>query len=152
MGIKWRCSRVQLTFIFSILFLLVGWVAPMSYAAYAPAESFLQVHDFSAEDATVGDTSHAIEMDRTVSQTTTGTVYTELYLIDEDTGHRVRISSEMMERPLVEGRATVTREQEIPEQVKPGSYSYELTIRMELAQGRIFRTFSYESEVFQISP
>jgi len=58
----------------------------------------------------------------------------------------------MMERPLVEGRATVTREQEIPEQVKPGSYSYELTIRMELAQGRIFRTFSYESEVFQISP
>lgn len=146
-----KCKRVHLAVMFATLFLVVGWVAPAAYAAYAPQEQFMEVHDLSAENATVGDVSHTLTIDRTIGQTTTGTVYTELYLIEEETDNRIRISSEMMERPLREGRVTIEDEQELPPEVMPGSYNYELTVRMELAEGRIFRTFTYESNTFYIS-
>lgn len=135
----------------AILFIIIGWLAPVAHASYAPQDSFIEVEQFSTEDATLSQDVHEAHLTWTVKQTSTGRSYTELYLVEDGDTDENRVSVESMRESFSEGTRSVTLSHELPEDVSTGTYKYVLIVRMELAHGRIVRTFQFESETFTIS-
>jgi len=144
-------SRAQLMVLCAILFIIIGWLAPVAHASYAPQDSFIEVEQFSTEDATLSQDVHEAHLTWTVKQTSTGRSYTELYLVEDGDTDENRVSVESMRESFSEGTRSVTLSHELPEDVSTGTYKYVLIVRMELAHGRIVRTFQFESETFTIS-
>lgn len=143
-------SRAQLMVLCAILFIMIGWIAPIAHASYAPQESFIEVEQFSTEDATLSDDIHNAQLTWTVKQTSTGRSYTELYLVEDGATEENRVSVESMRESFSEGTRSVTLSHKLPDDVSTGTYKYILIVRMELANGRIVRTFQFESETFKI--
>jgi len=135
----------------AILFIIIGWLAPVAHASYAPQDSFIEVEQFSTEDATLSQDVHEAHLTWTVKQTSTGRSYTELYLVEDGDTDENRVSVESMRESFSEGKRSVTLSHELPEDVSTGTYKYVLVVRMELAHGRIVRTFQFESETFTVS-
>jgi hypothetical protein len=135
----------------AILFIVIGWLAPVAHASYAPQDSFIEVEQFSTEDATLSQDVHEAHLTWTVKQTSTGRSYTELYLVEDGDTDENRVSVESMRESFSEGKRSVTLSHELPEDVSTGTYKYVLVVRMELAHGRIVRTFQFESETFTVS-
>jgi hypothetical protein len=135
----------------AILFIIIGWLAPVAHASYAPQDSFIEVEQFSTEDATLSQDVHEAHLTWTIKQTSTGRSYTELYLVEDGDTDENRVSVESMRESFSEGTRSVTLSHELPEDVSTGTYKYVLIVRMELAHGRIVRTFQFESETFTIS-
>lgn len=135
----------------AILFIIIGWLAPVAHASYAPQDSFIEVEQFSTEDATLSQDVHEAHLTWTIKQTSTGRSYTELYLVEDGDTDENRVSVESMRESFSEGTRSVTLSHELPEDVSTGTYKYVLVVRMELAHGRIVRTFQFESETFTIS-
>jgi len=135
----------------AILFIIIGWLAPVAHASYAPQDSFIEVEQFSTEDATLSQDVHEAHLTWTVKQTSTGRSYTELYLVEDGDTDENRVSVESMRESFSEGTRSVTLSHELPEDVSTGTYKYVLVVRMELAHGRIVRTFQFESETFTVS-
>jgi hypothetical protein len=135
----------------AILFIVIGWLAPVAHASYAPQDSFIEVEQFSTEDATLSQDVHEAHLTWTVKQTSTGRSYTELYLVEDGDTDANRVSVESMRESFSEGTRSVTLSHELPEDVSTGTYKYVLIVRMELAHGRIVRTFQFESETFTVS-
>jgi len=135
----------------AILFIIIGWLAPVAHASYAPQDSFIEVEQFSTEDATLSQDVHEAHLTWTVKQTSTGRSYTELYLVEDGDTDENRVSVESMRESFSEGTRSVTLSHELPEDVSTGTYKYVLIVRMELAHGRIVRTFQFESETFTVS-
>jgi len=135
----------------AILFIIIGWLAPVAHASYAPQDSFIEVEQFSTEDATLSQDVHEAHLTWTIKQTSTGRSYTELYLVEDGDTDENRVSVESMRESFSEGTRSVTLSHELPEDVSTGTYKYVLVVRMELAHGRIVRTFQFESETFTVS-
>lgn len=135
--------------IFIVLFMSVGWLAPAMYAAYAPQDRLIQVNQFEPQDATVDADSHVVCWDRDIYREATGDVVTELYLID-DNGHRTEIDVRRSETYFEQDNVT-SIVLPLPEQKRVGKYEYQAVITMELANGRIDRSFSFTSDTFEIT-
>ena len=101
--------------------------------------------------ATLSQDVHEAHLTWTVKQTSTGRSYTELYLVEDGDTDENRVSVESMRESFSEGTRSVTLSHELPEDVSTGTYKYVLVVRMELAHGRIVRTFQFESETFTVS-
>lgn len=142
--------RVGVILLFVITFTLVGWMAPIMYATHAPAENFIEVHNFEAQNTSIDTEEHTICFDRTIHSDTTGQVFAELYLITGD-GERIEVGSDTMDRYFQEGRQQIVTPFELPDGLEEGEYRYALVIQMELADGQAPRIFSFESDEFYIS-
>jgi len=143
-------SRAQLMVLCAIVFIIVGWLAPVAHASYAPQESFIEVEEFSTQDGHVSDHEHQAQLTWTVKESSTGRSYTELYLIEHGADPSKRISVESMRESFSEGTRSVKLSHQVPNDVSAGTYRYVLIIRMELANGRVVRTFEFESEKFEL--
>lgn len=145
-------ARVAVILLFAVTFTLIGWLSPVLYATYIPADEVMEVHGFEAQDTTTGSDKHYICFDRTVHRETTGTVFTELYLVSEDGDkQRVEVQSDAVERYFQGGRTEVVTPFTLPPDLRAGEYQYLLVIKMELADGRVTRAMTYDSEPFTIS-
>lgn len=138
-----------LVLLFALSFMSVGWLAPAMYAAYGPSDEYMTVHSFEANNASIGQVDHVACFERTASVDTTGIVFTELTLIGES-GDRIQVLSKTDERFVQQGHSTVKVRTDIPESINPGVYRYERAYEVSLANGRVIRTFSFESEKFTI--
>jgi hypothetical protein len=148
MNITLNCT--QLTVSFAILFIVVGYVAPLAFAAYVPTDYYLEVNDFQAENVEVTDNSHKLCLDRDVRTDQTGTVFTDLYLVDGDSGERIEIGSMSSREYFQEGDYTIKQTMDLPEKVQPGTYRYVLVIQIRPAQGRVTRQVKHTSDAFRI--
>jgi len=142
--------KVIVALLFAISFALIGWTAPVLYATNAPAEQFIEVHNFDAQDTPPSAEYHYICFDRTVHEPSSGTVYTELYLITDD-GKRIEVGGETMQRYFQEDRRHVVTRLSLPENLEPGTYRYALIVDLSLADGRVTRDFVFESDRFTVS-
>lgn len=142
--------RVIVALLFAMSFALIGWVAPIMYASHAPADQFIEVHNFHAQDTQPDADQHYICFDRTVRQPTSGIVYTELYLITDD-GERIEIASDSARRYFQGERAQVVTPLTLPDHLEEGEYRYALVAQLQLADGRVQRDFMFESEKFNVS-
>jgi len=143
-------ARAGVILLFAITFMIIGTSAPVVYASYAPADQIIEEENFTAADTTVNADSHHICFDRTVHRSTSGLVFTELYLVNGG-DERVSVSSETTNRYFQDGRAEITTEMDLPDDLEAGEYRYVLVIQAELANGRVTRDFVFESERFTIS-
>lgn len=152
MSINIDIARIAVILLFVITFTLIGWMTPIMYATYMPNDEIIEVHNFDAQDAHVGDEQHYICFDRTVHRPAVGDVFTELYLVsDGDNGTRTEIGSETFNRYFQEGTTTVITPLALPQNLKEGEHRYELVIRMHLSNSRVTRTLSFESETFNVT-
>jgi hypothetical protein len=135
---------------FGLFFMATGWLVPAMYATYAPSEQYVEEHRFEANDTTLDQQQHTVCFERTIHQDTTGSVFTELYLVDEN-GERMRIQSKSKKSLLAEGRATVSIDVTLPKDMPAGEYYYERAYRINLANGRVERTFTFTSNTFNIT-
>ena len=142
-------ARVAVILLFATTFTLVGWLAPVLYATYVPANQVIEVHDFTADDTTTESDYHYICFDRTVKQETSGRVFTELYLVD-GSDKRIEIESDSMQRYFQSGRTKVITPYDLPEDLREGEYRYLLVVQLQLADGRVKRSFSYKSDPFVV--
>lgn len=147
---KIQFQRAHLAILFAILFITIGWIAPAAYASYAPQSEYIEVHEFSAQDATISDDQHQVCFNRTVHNPSTATVFTELYLVQEG-GERIEVDSRTLERYLQAGDTTVKTAFPLPDNIQPGEYRYVMVVNMDLTQGRVERSFEFTSESFTIS-
>lgn len=143
-------GNAQVAILFAILFIVVGYTAPVAYAAYAPTDHYIKVDEFSAQDTTTADSSHLLCFDRNVKEPNSGTVFTELYLVNGDSDSRVEVDSRTMERYFQDGDRVVETRMPLPKNLEAGEYRYILVIQMDLAQGRVQREFEYTSEKFTV--
>ena len=144
-------QRILIILLVSLLFLLLGWVAPAMFATHAPDSHFLESHSFVAEDTTTADASHELYWDRTIHEQRTGTVLIELTMVSSN-GDRTDFQTYEQDAIYQEGRQATVMEQELPEDVSPGVYQYEMVVQMQLADGRVTRTFYVTSDEFTIEP
>lgn len=147
---KIQINRVKAAILFAILFVTLGWIAPAAYASYAPASTYMEVHEFSAQNTTTNSNVHMVCFDRTVHEAHTGQAFIELYLKNGDTDKTVEVDSSTMERYFQEGRHDVVTPFELPNHLQEGKYQYLLVVKMELVNGRVAREFAYTSDPFYV--
>jgi len=134
--------------LFAALFMVIGTIAPMLFYSYAPQSHFINEHSFHAENASPGD-EHRMQFDRTIHQRSSGTVFVELYLVD-DSGRKVEVLSKNEDRYFQQGRRVVYDDVQLPNDIEEGRYRYERVYRMRLYNGRVERIFTFESEPFYV--
>ena len=144
-------QRILIILLVSLLFLLLGWVAPAMFATHAPDTHFLESHSFEAEDTTAADASHELYWNRTIHEQRTGTILIELTMVSSN-GERIDFQTYQQDSIYQEGRQTTVMEQELPEDVSPGVYQYEMVVQMQLSDGRVTRTFYVTSDEFTVEP
>lgn len=144
-------ARAHVAILFALLFLTIGWMAPVTYASYASQDNFIEVHNFHAQNASVDAESHMICFNRTMHQSQSGKVFTELYLVSPESNNRIEVDAKTQERYFQEGHFAVETPFDLPPNLSPGDYKYVLVIQMGLANGRVNREFSFTSETFKIN-
>lgn len=149
MGEKMTIARVVIILLFALTFTMIGWAAPVVYASYTPADQVIEKHSFEAQDTTTQSDKHYVCFDRTVHKQSSGTAFTELYIVGEG-NKRVEVESSSMQRFFQEGRTQVITPFTLPDNLREGTYRYLLVIRIELADGRVTRDFAFKSDPFQI--
>lgn len=147
---KIQIDNAQAIILFTILFVVIGYLAPVMYAAYAPQSHYVEVNNFEAQNTTTADSSHLICFDRNIEHGKSATVFTELYLVNGDSNTRVEVDSSTMERYFQEGDYAVETRMPLPEHLEAGEYRYILVMQMNLAQGRVTREFEFISESFTV--
>lgn len=134
--------------LFVVIFATIGWIAPAMFASYVPADYYVTVHDFEAENASAGAESHNICFNRTVKSAHTSDVLIEMYLISDDS--RTEVQALSRRSYFQKGSAVVKIPMDLPEDLEPGAYRYGIVSHAELANGRVTRRFSWTSESFYI--
>lgn len=147
-----RLQQILIVTLFALFFMTAGWVAPALYASHAPAHSFIESNSYQANNVSTSANVHVACFDRSVNTATTGTVYTELYLVSvEDETNRIEVESRSKDRYFEEGNAIIHVETDLPDTIERGEYYYERTYEMQLADGRITRIFTFESNTFHVT-
>jgi len=142
--------RILVILLFAITFTLIGWLAPALYATYVPQEHIMEVHEFTAQNTTTEAEEHFVCFDRTVHRASSAEVFTELYILDED-NERIKVSFEKGNRYFQEGQSQAVTKYELPNNLTEGTYKYVLVTKFDMSDGRVTRTFAFESEPFKIS-
>lgn len=145
---KIQIDSAQVIILFTILFVVVGYLAPVAFAAYAPQSHYVSVNSFEAQNTTTADSSHLICFDREITHGTSATVYTELYLVSGTDDSMVEVDSNTMERYFQEGEYAVKTRMPLPNHLETGEYRYLLVMKMDIAQGRVTREFEFTSSTF----
>lgn len=143
-------EKLQVIILFSLLFVILGWTAPMVYATYAPQGQFIEVHEFSADDEYKHSDNHQLCFDRTIKSGNTGKVFIEMYVQGEDSDNRIEVDTSSFENYFQEGRGKVVLSYPLPENISAGTYSYEMVITLNVANERVEREFTYTSNMFEI--
>lgn len=144
-------ARVVVILLFAAAFIIIGTMAPVMYATYVPDSEIMETHSFTAQNASVGDESHYVCLDRTVNHATTAEAFTELFIVNGDTDQRVRVNPDVMHRYLEDGRAQITTEMELPDGLEPGKYQYLLVVEIDMANDRVQRNMAFRSDTFTIT-
>lgn len=142
--------RIAVILLFTITFTLVGTFAPVVYASHVPQSQVIEVHEFTAQDTTTTADQHYVCFDRTIKEEKSSEIFTELYLLTDD-GQRIEYESPSSSNYFYEGRRNVVTPRSLPDGLVEGTYRYVLIAEFELAEGRVERTFTFESEPFQIN-
>jgi hypothetical protein len=148
---KLSVQTLQTITLFAILFILIGLFAPMVYVQVSPANSFLDVHSFTADDTHVGADEHNIYLDRTVTRPAEGDVTIELKLLRDD-GAIVEEDSFSVDAYFQKGRQQIVIPRKIQDDVtlEPGTYKYVNAVELTYYGGLITKNIIYESEEFHI--
>lgn len=144
-------DRTATAILFALLFISVGWLAPALYASNAPADHYIEVHSFTAENVSTDAEQHYICFDRTVYEPHTGDVIIELYLVSEE-GQTTEVAAFNRYSYFQYGTTAAKIPLALPDNLEEGEYHYIIVSKAELADGRVIRQFKWESQNFHVGP
>jgi hypothetical protein len=145
-----KIAKLIVICLFCIAFATIGTFAPVLYASYAPSDTYIEAHSYETSDATLSQEEHRSCFKRTIYADSSGVSFTELFLVTED-GERIELSGQRMKQHFPEGTLTERIVTDLPDDISTGKYHYERAYRMNLAAGRVERTFTFQSEPFNIT-
>jgi hypothetical protein len=134
--------------IFATAFILIGTLAPVLYASYLPQSNIIEVQKFQPTDTTIDNEYHTICWERDSDKNRAAHIRTELILFSSDS--QTEISTTSRNDIIEKGDKTINIRQPLPDNLLTGEYQYNAIIELELANGRVTRTFTFESEKFTI--
>lgn len=143
-------GRFFIIVLFVLAFTTIGWLAPALYATYAPQDTFIEENEFIAPDTTVEASEHIVCFDRDIHQDSAVGVIMEMYLVPED-GAPIRILTTEETQYFQQGTYTELIIVDLPENIDEGEYHYQRIYRMELVNSRVTRTFTFNSNTFEIT-
>ena len=143
-------GRFFVIVLFVLAFTTIGWLTPALYATYAPQDTFIEANSFVAPDTTVNTQKHTVCFDRNIHQDSTGGIIMEMYLVPEE-GTPIYIQSTQQSKYFQEGTLTEIIAVNLPRDIEAGEYYYQRIYQMELVNGRVIRTFTFNSNTFEIT-
>jgi len=143
-------GRFFVIVLFVLAFTTIGWLTPALYATYAPQDTFIEANSFVAPDTTTAASEHTVCFDRDIHQDSTGGVIMEMYLVPED-GTPIRIQATQETQYFQQGSYTELIIVDLPENIDQGEYHYQRIYQMELVNSRVTRTFTFNSNIFEIT-
>lgn len=107
-------------------FTIIGTLLPVLVHQHAPAENYIEVTEFHAENVTTADESQQILIQRSVTYPTRGDVLLQLVLVHNETAQHV--STHYETTYFSEGDQTRLITRPLPADLREGSYYYALHI------------------------
>lgn len=142
--------RGETAILFAILFIIIGFSAPIGYVAVAPDSQFVEVHSFEAADTYVGAEEHDVCFERTVHRPSDAQITVELKLIRDD-GAIVEEDSFTVDAYFQQGRDTVIIKRQIrAESLEPGEYRYVHSVQLAYYDNRAVKDFEFTSKPFTV--
>jgi hypothetical protein len=141
-------KTVTIMVMFATFFILVGTYAPILYATTIPSDQVIEVDTFEPTDTHVDEEQHLVCWERDVSEDRAANIRTELILLSSDTN--IEIDRTVRKDIIEKGDKSLKIESDLPEDIKAGTYRYNAIITVELANGRVDRSFEYQSETFRV--
>lgn len=148
MSTQVQLNRVIIVALFVIVFIAVGWAAPVMYATYAPQEQFVQVTQFSPQNTTVGSEYHTVCWQTKVNQPAPADVDIKMILVDD--GSHYEVYQTTFYEYFGNDQNVTPFKQRLPPNLKPGKYRYKAVAELHLANGRVKRTMTWTSDPFYI--
>lgn len=146
---KVEVDKIIVVLLFVILFSVVGYGAPAVYATYADSSHYIEVHSFTTQNSTVGDTEHDICLNREVKKSNTAVIFVEMFYTSSD-GTYIERDATRLHRYFDSGEIAVQTPIDLDPELAPGEYQYTMVVQMELANGDVTREFVYESDSFHV--
>lgn len=145
---KINLDRAQTTVLFVILFLVVGYVAPIVYVSVSPQEEFVEVHDFKASNTHVGADAHNICFNRTVNKATDVDITVELLLLRDNV--TIEETSFEVDAYYQGGDEEVIFSRQLPENLESGTYKYIHNVELSYFNGQTEKNIKIESNEFTV--
>ena len=144
-------NKLQAAALMAILFILIGYMAPIVYVDVAPESSFVEVERFDAEDTYVGAENHEVCFDRTVHKPSDAELTVELRLLRAD-GTLVEADSFTIDAFYQEGDEDVRIQRDLrdSEKLEPGRYSYLHAVELSYFGGKATKEFTFISDEFRV--
>lgn len=136
--------------VFTLLFISIGWAAPIMYVSTAPDGHFIEMHSFEVEDTHVDADSHEICFNRTVHRPSEADITVEMLMVRED-GAIVEKDSFEVDAYYQKGTNEVIVTREIrTDNLEPGTYQYIESSELHYYDGRATKTITFKSEKFRV--
>lgn len=136
--------------VFTLLFISIGWIAPVMYMSVAPDSHFIEMHSFEVEDTHVGADSHEICFNRTVHRPSYADITVEMLMVRDD-GVIVEKDSFEIDAYYQSGTEEIIVTREIrTDNLKPGTYRYIESSELHYYNGRATKELTFESEEFTV--
>jgi hypothetical protein len=148
--LKISLPRGETAILFAILFILIGFVAPIAYVSVAPQSHFVEVHDFDASDTYNGADEHNVCFERTVHKPTDVDITIELVLLRAD-GSVVEEDSFEIDAYYQQGRERVIIPRQLrSDSISAGEYRYVHSVELVYYNGRATKQFTFTSDKFTV--
>lgn len=136
--------------VFILIFVSVGWAAPILYVDFAPNDRFIEMHSFEVEDTHVNASEHNLCLNRTVHKPSNADITVEMHLIRDD-GVVVERDSFEVDAYYQDGHAEVVIPREIrADNLEPGTYRYVESTELTYYDGRATKEITFTSEEFTV--
>lgn len=136
--------------LFTLLFVSIGWAAPVMYVSVAPDSHFIEMHNFEVENTHVDADSHKICFNRTVHRPSDADITIEMLMVRGD-GIIIEKDSFEVDAYYQGGSQKVIVTREIrTNNLEPGTYRYIESSELHYYDGRATKKITFESEEFTV--
>lgn len=145
-------ETLMLMSLFALVFIFIGWSAPVISASTGDASYYMHVHDFHAPDVNPSSEVHHTCLSRHARMRLSGDMHVKLVKVN-DGGPNQEVFTTSSSEIYQAGTHRIAKPVRLPGQVfEPGgTYKYLVHEEMYLANGRVTRMIYYESNTFTAS-
>lgn len=136
--------------LFIVLFMSIGWMAPVLHTTYAPEDNFVEMHSFEVQDTHVDADSHNLCLNRTVHRPADADITVEMLLVKDD-GTIIEQDSFSVDAYYQKGSDRIIVPRAIrADNLQPGEYRYIESTKLSYYDSRANKEIDFTSEEFRV--
>jgi hypothetical protein len=144
-----KLKKLQVIALFMVVFVVVGYTAPILHLTYSPEDNFVEEHSFTASDTYVNAESHTLCFNRTVHRPTDAEITVERILIKDD-GSIIEEQSFVVQAYYQKGQQEVIITRDIDERLTAGEYKYIESVELTYYNGQVKKRLTFETDNFKV--